>query len=194
MVSVMKARVIYDPHVQRIVNDHCVRGNVAPMEEATSEYLIVQGIISSLIPPPTTVLDARLAERAEAAIHDAVECYRLRGGILIARRFTSVTRLTHRMQYFWTTRRPPRIAGAEDLPNYEREHERIARSSIAAQALKKLLDEEYVHPDSAAYHTERDYSVRFDQVEGFCMRAVKIMEQAYRNPDEWVAAKLKGGG
>jgi hypothetical protein len=162
LVSIMKARGPHDSRLRTIILDHCRRGGAEFMVQAVVEYLIAHGVSRGL-----------------------------KGGVLLARRHVESEVFVGRMLAKWKALEPPPIAGTEDLPTYEKVHERVARAAVAAQALKALLDKKYVHPDCANYDTERDYLVQTEHVEGFCMAAVKIMEEAYRAPDEWVAEKLR---
>jgi hypothetical protein len=62
---------------------------------------------------------------------------------------------------------------------------------VAAQALRDLLNTEYAFAEENDRQAHPKYGISAHHVEGFCMKAVKVMEQAYRAPDAWVAEKLR---
>lgn len=200
LISILKAKGPRDLDVVKLTLDLCRRqGRTDQAAEAVSRFLIDTGLSKSIIPAPVPreLLSGELLERVQVAIFGMVEQYHRDGGVLTARRIVDPGCICSRMERYWRSLSPPKIAGTEDLPNYEKQHERIQRTAVAAQAclnqlqaFSKVLSTRDVDSQEAPW-TDGLF-IPEDRLEEFCLSAAKAMEQAYRAPDEWVAEKLGG--
>lgn len=111
--------------------------------------------------------------------------YHNMGGVVTARGYWGISDLSSYMFTLWHLGAPAPIGKMEPLPTYELQAERVARASVAAQALRDLLVEkdtlDPAHPG---------YLIKYRDLESFCMAAVQAVFGAYNAPDEWIHEKL----
>jgi hypothetical protein len=187
LVSVMKSMGLHNPTLQKALIKKCQHEGVGAITMATVQYLLDTGLSASCIPAPTRPVSGELRERAYLAINEVVEEYHSAGGVLVARGYWTQRELAAMILERWFTKKPPLIAKTEGLPEHIKA-ERVARTSIAAQACVAVLRK---HGCGGNRHGDPDgLFIPETALEAVCVEAAKAMEQAYRAPDEWVAAKL----
>lgn len=183
--GVLRARGVLDGDAQRLVRLHCEKGNVQPMVEAISSAMLAVGIASGEIPSNAGVKTKDLLDRAEEAIISAVKRYHEKGGVLIAKGYTSVLGLAAEMAKQWLAAFSPPIPTEVQVKGTLSDPEIQDRLTVVALKLNALLKEKmlasehnpYLDPES---HT---YIIKGEDLEGICQRASLEMFRAFLDPN-----------
>lgn len=183
--GVFRAKGVLSAEVQKIVRMHCERGNAQEMIEKVADYLVANGIVHGKIPANAGVKTKDLLERAEAAMISEAEGYHLKGGVLTAKGYVSITGLVAEMAKQWIRSFAAPIPTEYDIRGTLKDPEIQDRLALVAMKLKELLDE---YPKTTINHDrpgeEEGLFIGEDKVEGFCRRASVEMFRAFNEPNE----------
>jgi hypothetical protein len=182
--GVFRAKGVLSAEVQKVVRLHCERGNAQEMIEKVADYLVANGIVTGKIPPNAGVKSRDLLERTEHAMISEAEQYHLKGGVLTAKGYVSITGLVAEMAKQWIRSFAAPIPTEYNIKGTLKDPEIQDRLTIVSIKLQELLKEKGVLSGGMTDETCDQLILKTDDLEGICRRAAVEMFRAFNEPNE----------
>ncbi len=186
LVGTAKAEGLLAPKMQKILQQHCEAGRIVEVAAVVAQVLYDQALQDHSIPEPAGVKTRELVERTQDGVRHLVETY-ARRGVLCAKGYYPPAQLVMLILDRWeqdfngALQHLEKGTGLPDTTN----HDFVTRSTIAAQALGKMMGK---LPRSQ----EGDVVLPMKDMEGFCVAAVRVMHAAFTRPEAAVHELVHG--
>jgi hypothetical protein len=193
LLGPFKAKGIYDPKIQGIVQRHCERGMIAEIAEVVARYFYDDGLALGYIPQPVGVKTKELLERVADAAKRVAEGYGRRG-TMCAKGYYPAQRLMLDIIRIWEDEfHSVAELDATGLPGtYDAEgttKEFIDRSTVAANAIAKAL---VAKLKQTTVDGEQVLLLPMRELEGVCSSSVRAMYLVFTKPDEYIHEQMHG--
>lgn len=193
LLGPVKAKGIYDPKIQHIIQRHCDAGNIAEIAEVVARFFFDDGTCRGYIPTPSGVKTKELVERVCASAKKIAEDYAKRG-VLCAKGYYPPQMLMLSIIRMWEEEfnsiAPPDESGLPGVYDAEGTTKAyLDRSTVASVVMAASLQKRL---KKAVVGGVEVLVLPMSELEGFCSGSVRVMYQAFTKPDEHIHELLHG--